>query len=254
MAGTDARYGRARNDRFTLWPERFSQRQTGRFRDLSGALTDDDVARLYTKERTPFLPSPAEVWPEDEIFNLRVAPDGVTDGAEIPAQVAPGPGAKVDLSDTRPFLALNGKDGYVLVNEHGRVHLLHDPFSLIMDIRPAAGAAGMLFRRHHELCLGLSKDGSLVLDANIGRNQRLVFPKAVTAGQWNRLMLTYDGQTAALFRDGNLVKREAYPGSLCGGRYTLIFGADNTITPIGNAIAMDLRELRLIPRVLAKMP
>ena len=222
-----------------------------------GALQEDQVAKLYMKERTPFLTKPDDAWPEDENFNLHIAQGGISDVAEIPGKIAAGPGIKVEASDSKegkPFLALNGKDGFLLVNEHERVHLLHDPFSLIMDIRPSADASGMLFRRHHEICLSLSKDGSLVLDANIGRNQRLVFPKAITAGQWNRFMLTYDGQTASLFRDGALVKRENYPGALCGGKYPLIFGADNTLTPIGGAIHMDLRELRLIPHVLEKMP
>ena len=222
-----------------------------------GALQEDQVAKLYMKERTPFLPKPDDAWPEDDHFSLHIAQGGISDGAEIPGKITPGPGIKVeavDGKDGKPFLSLNGKDGYLLVNEHERVHLLHDPFSLIMDIRPAADAAGKLFRRHLDICLSLSKDGSLVLDANMERNQRLVFPKAITAGQWNRIMLTYDGQTASLFRDGTLVKRENYPGALCGDKYPLIFGADNTLTPIGGAIHMDLRELRLIPRVLDKMP
>ena len=65
---------------------------------------------------------------------------------------------------------------------------------------------------------------------------------------------TYDGKVAALFHDGKLVARENYPGALCGGKYPLSFGGDNTLTPIGNLIAMDLRELRFIPRVLESVP
>ena len=224
------------------------------FTIYEGALKADEVARLYVKEQPPFITDAATEWPEEDLFRLHVTPAGVSDSSEVPGDIKLGPGARPAMDNGQAVVALSGTDSCLIINEHRRVHLLHEPFSLVMDIRPAQGASGMLFRRHHELCLSLGKDGSVVLDANIGRNDMLKFPKVVTFGQWNRLMLTYDGKVAALFHDGKLVARENYPGALCGGKYPLSFGGDNTLTPIGNLIAMDLRELRFIPRVLESVP
>ncbi len=218
-------------------------------------LTTEGVAALYHAEKSKFAAEPSKAWPENDLLHIVASKDGPLDATELPAAIKAGPGVSVvDGGDGKPVLSFSGTDSYLIVNENARLHLLHDPYSIIFDIKPAPEAAGMLFRRHHEECLSMDKDGSLILDTNIGRNKRLVFPKAVPRGRWTRIMLTYDGKTAGLFVDGKLVSREAYPGVLCEGRFPFSIGADNTLTPYGHLVKMEVRGLRIIPAVLDAMP
>ena len=98
--------------------------------------------------------------------------------------------------------------------------------------------------------LNLAKDGSLNFDANIGRRNVAVFPKVVKPGEWNRLMLVYDGKVVRLYNNGTLVERREYPGKLSQSRYLpLIIGADNTYGANGfsNHLPMQLREFSIAP-------
>jgi hypothetical protein len=221
------------------------------------ALGDDDVAKLYVKDRDRIASTPDKVWPEDYLLRLGFAASGVMDQAEYPAQLACGPGATSTMADGRAVLDFNGTTSHLLVTENPHVHLMGEPFSLVFDFKPAAGAEGCIFRRLFDLGLWLRKDGSLLFDSNSGHNSQIVFPQAVTAGQWNRLMLTYDGKTLALFRDGKLVSRQPYPGDLnANWDFPLCIGADNTQgkTVFVVPLAMQLREFAIFPRLLDAMP
>jgi hypothetical protein len=221
------------------------------------ALDDDGVAKLYVKDHDRIVNTPDKAWPEDYLLRLGFAANGVTDMAEYPAQLACDPGATSATADGRAVLDFNGTTSHLLVTENPHVHLLGAAFSLILDFKPAPGAEGCIFRRLFNPGLWLRKDGSLLFDSNSGHNSQIVFPQAVTAGQWNRLMLTYDGKTLALFRDGKLVSRQPYVGDLdANWDFPLCIGADNTQgkTIFVVPLAMQLREFAIFPRLLDAMP
>ena len=221
------------------------------------ALTDESVGKLYLRDKSRYDSTPDKAWSEDYFTRLDISASGVSDGAEFPARLKLGTGTTVKVVDGRAVLDFDGKASSLLVEENPRIHLLGVPFSMILDINPAAGSGGCLFRRYNDIGLWLQKDGALMLDAIIGRQSQLVFPGAVSAGKWNRLMLTYDGQTAAVFRDGKLVDRKAYPGSLSVRRESpLSVGADDTWVkpPFVDYTAMQMREFAIFPRVLDAMP
>ncbi len=224
-----------------------------------GAFSDSDVTKMFMQNCNRFAVKTDEAWPEDDLFSLQTKNGAVEDGAEIPCELEKGPGVKVSTEDGRTVVRFDGSDSFILFKEHPKVHILGAPFSMIMDIKPDEGAVGCVFRRYHDLCMGLEKDGSLRFDANIGHNNTIVFPKVVTHGQWNRLMLTYDGKTVSMHKDGTLVARKEYPGHLSQNRYLMLcFGADNTWPKKDGKIAwqipMSVRELRLIPKVLDTTP
>ncbi|MFZ2654588.1 MAG: LamG-like jellyroll fold domain-containing protein [Victivallales bacterium] len=224
-----------------------------------GALPEKDVIRMFMKDRSRFAVKPQEAWPEDDLLSLRMKNGAIDDGSEIPGEMEKGPGVKASMEDGREVIRFDGSDSFILFKEHPKVHILGAPFSMIMDIKPDEGSVGCVFRRYHDLCLNLEKDGSLRFDANIGQNKTIVFPKVVTHGQWNRLMFTYDGKTASLHKDGKLVENKEYPGHLSRDRrLPLCFGADNTWPRKDGKIAwqipMSLREFRIVPKILEAMP
>lgn len=221
------------------------------------ALDDGDVARLFVKDHDRFASAPGKAWPEDYFCLLNFAADGVTDRAEYPAQLTCAPGTTSTTVDDRAVLDFNGTTSSMLVKENPHVHLPGDTFSLIFDFKPASNAEGCIFRRQFNPGLWLRRDGSLVFDSNSGQHNRLVFPKAITTGQWNRMMLTYDGKTFALFRDGKLISRQPYPGDLeANWERPLCIGADSsTANPAFTShLAMQLREFAIYPHMLDAMP
>ena len=241
----------------TLRSEQSLNMKLASFAIYSQALDDNDVGKLYLRDKSRYESTADKAWPEDYYTRFDFTPAGVTDRAEFPAQLKPGAGTTVKVTDGRAVLDFDGKASSLLVQENPNIHLLSGAFSMIMDINPAPGINGCLFRRYHDIGLWLRKDGSLMLDANIGHQNQLVFPGAVVAGQWNRLMLTYDGETATVFRDGVLVGRKAYPGSLSvHWDFSLSVGADNTSVkpPFVDYTPMQMREFAIYPRVLDAMP
>jgi len=220
------------------------------------ALPEADITKLYLQQRSRFLSAPGAAWPEDALTRLDFSKNPVEDRAEFPAQLELGPGT-THITTDGGALSFDGEKSSLLFREHARVHQLAAPFSLIVDIKPAPGAEGCIFRRYHDLGLWLRKDGSLMVDANIGKKRQLLIPSIVVPDEWNRLMLTYDGNTVTLFRNGERVFSEAYPGQLSQSRYLpLSVGADNTHGPDGFTarLKMDLRELALYPGILSAMP
>lgn len=225
------------------------------FTIFPGALPETDITKLYLQQRARFLSAQGEAWPEDTLTLLDFSKSPVTDIAEFPAQLELGPGTTYSAADHA--FSFDGQKSSLLFREHDRVHQLAAPFSLIIDIKPAPGAEGCIFRRYHDLGLWLRKDGSLMFDANIGKKRQLLIPPVVVPDEWNRLMLTYDGNTFTLFRNGERVFTEAYPGQLSQSRYLpLSVGADNTHGPDGftGRLKMQLRELTLFPGLLDTMP
>jgi hypothetical protein len=225
------------------------------FSIYDGVMSATQVAQQYLQERGTYA-QPAAGWAEDDLFRLTPTADGFRDGSEIPGQVEVGPGVALKTEEGRPYASFSGEKSYLLINDHPRAKDLEGPFSMILDMRRAENSSGMIFRRHHILCLELARDGSLIFDANIGRNSRVTFPQAVPAGKWVRLMLTYDRQTVRLFRDGQLVSEQAYPGNIFRSDFPLVIFADNTMGtfPQASNVVADLRELRIIPGVLATVP
>jgi hypothetical protein len=221
------------------------------------ALDDASVAKLYVKDRDRIVQPSNAVWPEDYLALINFAANGVKDVAELPSALILGPGTTPKIVDSRPVLDFDGKDSSILLKENPHVHLLGEPFSLIMDFNPQLGSEGCLFRRPFNPGLWLRKDGSLLFDANSGENNQIVIPNAVTAGQWNRLMLAFDGKTFSLFRDGKLIEHQDYVGALDSNpSFPLCVGADSTIEqPVfGAHPVMQLREFAVYPRVLDAMP
>ncbi|NQU09613.1 hypothetical protein HQ590_02390, partial [bacterium] len=219
------------------------------FTIYEGALSEASVAGLYRSERNRFDVKPAD-YPEDDLFRLHLVGDAMGDAAEIPGRIEHGEGVAVIEDDGRPVLALNGKGSYLILRDHPRAALLHHPFTLVLDFRPAPGAAGMIFRRHHLLCLELKKDGALVLDADIGRRNTIRFPNAIRHGQWNRLRFSYDGKKARAEVNGHRIAEIDYVGRLAtGSSYPLVLFADNTHPRFPNwaNIQCRVRELRLMP-------
>ncbi|MEI8196104.1 MAG: LamG-like jellyroll fold domain-containing protein, partial [Phycisphaerae bacterium] len=224
-----------------------------------GALPETDVRKLFLKNRDRFVAPPNEVWPTDDLVGLTVRNSKLVDYAEIPSTVEAGSTLHLLSEEGHPVIRFDGGDSYLLFKEHPKVHILGKPFSMIMDIKPDEGAAGCLFRRYHDVNLNLEKDGTLRFDANIGQSNFVVFPKALNMGQWNRIMLTYDGLVISLFVDGKLVLRKDYVGRLSDSRYLMLcVGADNTWPKKNGKIAwqvpMSMREFRIIPRVMETVP
>jgi hypothetical protein len=241
----------------TLRSEHSFNMKLASFTVYSEVLDDASVGKLYVKDKARFESTPDKVWPEDYLTRFVFTDVGVTDGAEFPAQLTLDASTTPKIVDGRPVLDFNGHTSTLLIKENPNIHLLGKPFSMIFDINPTLIDETCLFRRYHNIGLWVRKDGSLVLDANIGQHNQLVFPGVVTDGKWNRIMLTYDGQTAAIFRDGALVDRKSYPGSLSINRdFQLSFGADNTFGKSGfvGYTPMQLREFEIYPRVLEAMP
>ncbi|HEY3415409.1 MAG TPA: LamG-like jellyroll fold domain-containing protein, partial [Armatimonadota bacterium] len=232
----------------------FFNAKLAHFTIFPGALSSDDVMKLYLKSQESFALKPGECWPEDNLLQLGLQPVG--DTAEIPAELELGPGTTQAQVDGGPALVFDGKTSYLMIKENPHVYLLGTPFSMIFTIRPEVGARGTLFRRYHDEALGLLPDGTLFFDANIGRRNQATFPKAVTMGAWNRMMLSYDGKVVRLFRDGQLLARKDYPGSFSINRnFSLVFGGDNTMgAKIGANVPMALKELTIIPQALEQMP
>ncbi len=218
------------------------------FTIYEGALAENAVALLYAAERSRYRVEPAD-YPEDDLFRLDLSAGVGADAAEISGRVEQGEGVTLGHEQNRPFLSLDGRRSYLVLAHHPRAALLHRPFTLVLDFRPAPGASGTIFRRHHALALQLLQDGTLRFDANIGRRNWIDFPKAVTFGEWNRLRFSYDGRTARLEVDDGQPVEQDYPGALAtGSSYPLVFFADNTYPgfPAAFNIACDVRELRLM--------
>jgi hypothetical protein len=245
IIGGNARYShflRSKLANFTIYPQ---------------ALDDVSVAKLYVKDRDRIVQPSNAVWPEDYLALINFTANGVKDVAELPAALAVRSGATPKIVDGRPVLDFDGKDSSLLLKENPHVHLLGEPFSLIMDFNPAVGSEGCLFRRPFNPGLWLRKDGSLLFDADSGENSQIVIPNAVTAGQWNRIMVAFDGKIFSLFRDGKRIAHQDYIGDLDSNpSFPLCVGADSTIeAPVfGNHPVMQLREFAIYPRVLDTMP
>jgi hypothetical protein len=221
------------------------------------ALPDDNVGKLYLRDKARYESTPDKAWPEDDLCHFDITANGVTDRAEFPAELVLGAGTTTKVVEGRPVLDFDGKASSLLVKENPHIHLLGTPFSIILDINPTLAVDSCLFRRWLDLGLWLRKDGSVMFDANAGQNNQMVFPGVVTAGKWNRLMLTFDGQTVALFHDGTLVDRKPYQGLLSVNRnFPLSIGADPTSspTPFSDYTSMQMREFTIFPRVLEVMP
>ena len=241
----------------TLRSSHFLDMKLASFAIYPAALDADSVGKLYVKDQGRIVSTPDKTWPEDYLCLFKITATGVTDRAEFPAQLELGAGTTVKVVDGQPVLDFDGKTSSLLVKENPHIHLLGAPFSLIMDINPAVGAEGCLFRRDFNPSLSMRKDGTLVFDTNSGRNNFVVLPNAVVAGKWNRIMVTYDGQAFAFFRDGTLVSHQPYVGGLSANwNYMLSLGADN-MTGGGkfvNPVAMQLREFAVYPSLLDAMP
>jgi hypothetical protein len=220
------------------------------------ALDDDSIGKLFVKDRDRFLGTGAP-WPEDALARLVFAAGNVTDAAEFPSQLVLAPGTTPTTADGAPALDFDGRTSSLVFKENAHVRLAGSPFSMVIDFKPAPGAEGCLFRRTFNPGLWLRQDGSLLFDANSGENNQLTFPNAVTAGQWNRLMIAFDGKTFALFRDGKLIARQPYAGSLDTSEdHPLCVGADpSTGNPAFiNHLAMQVREFTIYPGLLDAMP
>jgi hypothetical protein len=219
------------------------------FTIYEGALSSEQVANLYDAQKKRFEPQP-EDYPEDDLFRMKLAENKILDNSEMPGAVERGEGVTIEQEEGKPVLALDGKQAYLILNHHPRAALLHHPFTLVMDFKPAPEASGMIFRRHHHLCLALEKDGTLVFDANIGRRNMIRFPEAVKHGDWNRLRFSYDGKTAEVMLNNKEIGKVDYPGSLAmGSNYPLVFFADNTHPnfPGYANIQCKVREFRIMP-------
>jgi hypothetical protein len=161
----------------------------------------------------------------------------------------------VKRDEGAPYLSFSGQKSYVLLRDHPRARQLATPYSVIWDMRRAEGSSGIVFRHYHIVCLNVEKDGTLVFDTNIGRNNRVSFPQALPAGRWVRMMLTYDGQTVRLFRDGQLLAEKNYPGAIAAHDFPLSIFCDATYKfPDYGNLQADLREMRFLPKVLAAVP
>ena len=245
LIGGNARYNhflRSKLASFTIYPQ---------------ALDDSSVGKLYVKDRDRIVQPADAVWPEDYLCLVNFAADGVKDTAELPSALVCRSGATPKMVDGRAVLDFDGKDSSVILKENPHIHLLGSPFSLIMDFNPAPGSEGCLFRRPFNPGLWLRKDGSLLFDANSGENSQIIIPNAVTAGQWNRIMVAFDGKTFSLFRDGKLIAHQNYIGGLDSNPDgPLCVGADSTVDlPVfGTHITMQLREFAIYPRPLDTMP
>jgi hypothetical protein len=221
------------------------------------ALDDDSVGKLFVKDRDRYLGAPGTVWPEDALARLQFSTDGVKDLAEFPATLTLGSGTTPQTADGHAVLDFDGKTSSLSFKENAHVHLLGAPFSLIIDLKPAPGAEGCVFRRVFNPGLWVRKDGSVLFDADSGENSQITVPNAVTAGQWNRLMLTFDGKTFSLFRDGKMIAHQPYIGAMDSNEnWPFCVGADASAggPAYGNHLAMQVRELTIYSGVLEAVP
>lgn len=149
----------------------------------------------------------------------------------------------------KTILDFDGIASHILLNDHPRNRLFSQPFELVVDFKPEQGARGMIFRRHHILCLELLNNGTLRFDANIGRRNWIDFPEAIAFGQWNRVRFRYDGKKASVSVNGKLIGEKEYPGAVFPSSYPISFFADRAhpgFPKIGN-IKCKVRELRVLP-------
>ena len=214
------------------------------------ALSADAVRELYLAERDAYRAKPEVHFPENDLFRLKLTADG-GDEADIPSNVTVGPGVECEQVEGRPVLSFDGKTSHLIVRDSPRERLFSKPYAFILDFRPEPGASGTIFRRHHCNCLGLERDSTLVFDANIGHNNLVRFPKAVTFGECNWIVLTYDGRTVSLDVNGVRAGRQAYDGALYeSGDFPIVFLADNTYPGFPKAfnVRCKVRELRMAPR------
>ena len=214
------------------------------------ALSAAAVRDLYQAERDTYRAKPEEYFPENDFFRLKLAAGG-GDEADVPSDVIAAPGVQWQREARRPLLWFDGKASHLIVRDSPRERLFSKPYAFILDFRPEPGASGTIFRRHHCNCLGLERDGTLVFDANIGHRNLVRFVKAVQFGAWNRIVLTYDGQTVALEVNGVRAGRQAYEGALYeSGDFPVVFLADNTYPGFPKALNVrcKVRELRMAPR------
>ena len=226
----------------------FLNAEISSFRIYSGAMDADSMKRMFISERDKFKPKEGSAYLEDDLFRLKISKDGISDEAEIPAVKIVANGTRISEEKDKTSVSFSGDASYLLITDHPRAKLFKEPFSLILDFMPEPGTSGMIFRRHHILCLELTKDGGLTFDANIGRNNRISFPGAVKFGEWNRLIFSYDGKTARLSINGAPSVEKEYPGNIGNSDYTTVFFADNTYKfPESGKLKCMVRELRIVP-------
>ena len=213
------------------------------------ALPAETVRDLFLAERGTYRARPGMYFPENDFFRLKLTAAG-GDEADVPSDVTVGPGVQQEQEAGRPVLAFDGEASHLIVRDSPRERLFSKPYALILDFRPEQGASGMIFRRHHANCLSLERDGTLVFDANIGHRNLIRFPKAVRFDAWNRIVLSFDGQTVMLDVNGVRAGQQAYEGTLYdSGEFPIVFLADNTYPKFPKALNVrcKVRELRLAP-------
>jgi hypothetical protein len=226
---------------------RFINAKLAVFTIYEGALTPDEVARLYLQQQPAFTKD--KVYAEDEYFRLRVTDQGAVDAVELAGKVTLGEGTILTREGDKTILDFDGVASHILLNDHPRNRLFSQPFELVVDFNPEQGARGMIFRRHHILCLELLKNGTLRFDANIGRRNWIDFPEAIAFGQWNRVRFRYDGKKASVSVNGKLIGEKEYPGAVFPSSYPISFFADRTYPgfPKAGNITCQVRELRVLP-------
>jgi hypothetical protein len=215
----------------------------------SEALSPPAVGSLYRSECGTYRVQRGAYYPENDLFHLNVASG--RDEADIPSEVTVGPGVRFAKDRGRAVMDFDGKTSHILVHDQPRERLVSKPYALILDFLPEPGAHGTLLRRHHANCVSLDADGTLVFDANIGRLNMVRVPKAIRFGQWNRIVLTYNGRKVRLEVNGRPIGERAYQGTLYdpGGEFPLVFLADNTYPgfPQAMTVRCRVRELRMAP-------
>lgn len=65
---------------------------------------------------------------------------------------------------------------------------------------------------------------------------RVLAPNAVSAGVWQHVAATYDGERLCMYRDGHLVAEEACTGEPLGGEAVTMIGCDTDSRPLPSAI------------------
>jgi len=215
------------------------------------ALSADVVRALYQAERDVYRAKPDTYFPENDFFRLNLAAGG-GDEADVPSNVIVGPGVQKEQETGRPVLSFDGKTSHLILHDSPCERLFSKPYAFILDFCPKPGASGTIFRRHHANCLTLERDGTLAFDANIGRRNLVRFPKVIRFGEWNRIVLTYDGQTVTLDVNGVRAGQQAYEGMLydAANEFPVVFLADNTYAgfPQARNVPCKVRELRMAPR------
>jgi hypothetical protein len=214
------------------------------------ALSPEVVRAVYESEREAYQTRPADLFLENDLLRLKMTP-GCGDESDLPGQVTVATGVTFTQEDGRPVMVFDGVTSHLIVRDNGRDRLFSRPYAFIIEVRPEPGASGALFRRHHANCFDLAKDGTLVFDANIGRNNRVSFPGAVRHGDWNRIVLVYDGRKVRLEVNGVQVGERAYEGARHdpNSDFPIVFMADNTWPgfPEARNIRGQVRELRVAP-------